>query len=345
MTTSETPQPWQRLPKWLVPTIGYAIGGVSLFWVLSKFPYAQLGEHLRSMDWRWVAVAIGLEFLIYFIEAWRWKVILRPVGAPSFASCIQAVFVGLFANDLLPARAGEIIRCFLLSYKSGVALPLTLTSDLIMRLMDGVWMVAIYVLITWQISAHVGVNRVMWIFGASTVFAACLLLWVLFHRQHAHHFCNNTSWAARFIHLLEQIHDLGHWRELGQAMAISGLYWTIQVVALWAIARADSFEFPLTAMAFLLVVRSVGTMIPNAPANMGAYQAAVFYGLVRLFTEPADAKILAEIMFLLQTVPLAIGGALAVASAGFNLTDLRRHADHAHRTGKLHLPQPKGAGR
>src|SRR4051794_23441609 len=284
MTTSETPHFWQRLPKWLIPAIGYTIGAVSLYWVFSKFPYAQLGEHLRAMDWRWVAAAVGLEFLIYFIEAWRWQCILRPVGAPSFGKCSQAVFVGLFANDILPARAGELIRCFLLSYKTGIPLSLTLTSDLIMRIMDGVWMVALYLLITWQVSSHVGVNRVMWIFGAGTVALALILLWALFHRHHAHKFVTNSGWAARFTHLLEQIHSLGHWNELGHAMAITGLYWVAQVFALWAIARGDAFEFPLSAMGFLLVVRSVGTMMPNAPANMGAYQAAVVYGLERLFT-------------------------------------------------------------
>lgn len=343
--TSETTQPWQKLPSWLIPAIGYAIGAASLAWVLFKFPFAQLGEHLRTLDWRWVAVAIVVEFLIYVVEAWRWAAVLRPVGKPPLGKCVQAVFVGLFANDFLPARAGEVIRCFLLSYKTGVPLSLTLTSDLIVRLMDGLWMVIIYLLVTWQIPTHVAVNRVMWIFGGTMVALGLLLLWVLFRRQHAHSFVSNSGWAARFSHLLERVHNLGNWTELGHAMGISALYWALQVFAVWAIARADAFEFSLSAMAFLVVVKSVGTLMPNAPANMGAFQAAVVYGLQRLFTETPDAKILAEIMFLLQTLPLAIGGAIAIASAGFNFAELKRHASEAHRTGRLDFERPKGAAR
>ncbi len=269
---------------------------------------------------------------------------LEPVGRPGLGKCIQAVYVGLFANDFLPARAGEVIRCFLLSYKTGIPLSLTLTSDLVVRLMDGLWMVMIYLAVTWQISSHVGVNRVMWIFGGTMVGLGVLLLWALFHRQHAHAFVNSKSWAARFSQLLERIHHLGHWNPLGRAMAISGLYWVLQIFAVWAIARADAFEFSFSAMAFLVVVRNVGTLMPNAPANMGAFQAAVVYGLQRLFTETPDAKILAEIMFLLQTLPLALGGAIAVAAAGFNFSDLKRHADEAHRTGRLDFDQTKGSG-
>ena len=333
--TPSKPALWERLPKWLIPAIGYTIGGLSLFWVLFKFPYAQLGEHLRTLDWRWVGVAIAMECGIYFVEAWRWKRILHPTGAPSFALCVQAIWVGLFANVLLPARAGEAIRCFLLSYKTGIPLSITITSDLIMRLMDGVCVVILYLMVTWQVSSHVAVNRVMWIFGGTMVALAAVLLWALFRRQHAHAFLNNRSWTAHFAHLLERIHHLGHWDELGRAMALSVPYWILQVGALWAIARADAFDYPFAAMAFLVVVKSVGTLMPSAPANMGAFQAIVIYGLQRLFTEPSDARILAEIMFLLQTLPLAIGGAIAITSAGFNFKELRQHAMLAHKTGRI----------
>ena len=208
--------------------------------------------------------------------------------------------------------------------------------------MDGVWIVVMYLLVTFQISTHTDVNRVMWFFAPGVAAIAMIILWVLFHRQHAHHFCTNTSWAARFIHLLEEIHRLGHWRELGQAMAISGLYWAFQIFALWAIARADAFYFSGSDMAFLLVVRTVGTLVPNAPANMGLSQAMTVIALKELYTEPAAAKILAEIMFGFLTFPLVVGGAVAIAFAGLNLGDLHRHAHHADSTGRLKLhPGPK----
>jgi uncharacterized protein (TIRG00374 family) len=330
MNTVEVPLRKRKIPKWVVPVFGYGISAISLVWVFSKFPFAQLGHHLRTMDWAWVAVAIIAEVLVYFADAWRWKVILSPVGAPSFVSCLQAVFVGLFANDILPARAGEIIRCFLLSYKTEIHLPLALTSDFIERMMDGLWIVLIYVVITFRVSTHVAVNDVMWAFGSGVVAISLLIVWILFHRQHAHHFVNTRSWGARVIHLFEEIHSLGHWRELGIAFAIGGLYWLLQALAIWALCRADSFYFGPSEVAFLLVVKSVGTLVPSAPANMGLYQSSSVYALRLLLTEKSDAEILAEIMFGFLTLPLVIGGAIAIASAGFRLDDLHRHAHDAH---------------
>lgn len=338
METVEAPPNRRRVPKWLVPAIGYSVSAVSLIWVFSKFPYAELGAHLRTIGWWWVALAVVFELAVYFADAWRWMVLLRDTGAPSFASCLQAVFVGLFANDVLPAKAGELIRCFLLSYKTDVPLSLAFTSDVIERIMDGMWVVLLYFMISFTVPSHAIVSHAMVVFTACVVVGALLIIYVLFHRQHAHQFVSNTSWAARFVHLLEEVHRLGNWKSLNAAFWISGVYWTLQVLAVWALARADAFDFGISACAFLLVVKTVGTLIPGAPANVGLYQFAIMKALELLLVEHGNAQVFSQIMFWFLNLPLVVGGAIAVAFAGFSLGDLHRHAHEAHR--KRHTPPP-----
>ncbi|MDP9054550.1 MAG: flippase-like domain-containing protein [Acidobacteriota bacterium] len=330
MDTVEAPPKRQRFPKWLVPVIGYAVSAVSLIWVFWRFPFAQLSDHLRTLEWSWVALAVLLEFGVYFVDAWRWQVLLRPAGSPPYRLCLQAIFVGVLANDILPAKAGELVRCFLLTYETEVPLSLAITSDVILRIMDGLWIVIAYLTITFHINAHADVNYGMWVFGSGAVALGLLLLFVLFHRQHAHHFVSTKSWAVRFHNLLEEIHRLGHWRELGISMALGGLYWFLQVLAVWALTRADRFDLGLSAAAFLLVVKAVLTLVPNAPANMGAYQASVMYAFTFLLVERSNAQPFSEIMFGFLTLPVAIGGAVAVVLADIDIFALHRHAHHAH---------------
>jgi uncharacterized protein (TIRG00374 family) len=336
-------KPNRKLPPWLTkgpfPTIlGYAIAAASLVWVLSKFSFAELSEHLRTLDWRFVALAIAFEVATYFVDAWRWMILLEPAGAPTFGACLQSVFVGLFANDVLPARAGEVIRCILLSYKTEVHLSQSITSTVVLRIMDGLWLVIIYLAITFRISTHRAVNDVMWAFGGGAVTLAALLLFALFRRQHAKDFAHARSETGRFVRFLEDIHRLGHWRELGMTMAVGGLFWILQLLAIGAIASADRFEFDLSQLAFLMVVKTVGTIVQLAPANMGTSQATMVYALERMFTEPSEARILAQITFAFLTLPLIAGGAIAVAAAGVRLEDLRKHAHQAHRPGHQHIP-------
>jgi uncharacterized protein (TIRG00374 family) len=318
------------IPKWLIPAIGYVVSAVTLVWVFSRFPYAQLEDHLRTLDWAWVALAIVIEIGVYFADAWRWYALLQPAGAPSFGACLQSVFVGLFANDVLPARTGELIRCFLLSYESDVHLPLAFTSDIILRMMDGLWIVIIYLIVTFQVGSHQVVTDVMWGFSAVVLAISLALLFVLFRRQHAHEFIQTRGWAARFNDFLEELHNLGHWRELGLAMFGSGIYWLTQALAIWALARADAFDFGVGAAAFLLVVKAVGTLIPNAPANVGAYQAAMMYAMGLLLVERANAQIFSQLAFWMLTIPALVGGAIAVAVTGFDIKDLHLHAKRAH---------------
>jgi uncharacterized protein (TIRG00374 family) len=329
MDIVEAPPKRQGVPKWLVPAIGYTVSAASLTWVFWNFPYAQLADHLRTLEWNWVVLAILFEVAVYFFDAWRWGVLLKPVGAPSFGLCLQAVFVGILANDILPAKAGELVRCFLLSYETKVPLSLAITSDIVLRIMDGLWIVILYLTITFQIATHADVTDGMWLFGTGAVAVAVVVLFVLFRRQHAHHFVKNTSWAARFVHLLDEIHRLGHWRELRNAMAISGLYWLSQMLAIWALTRADRFDLGLSAAAFLLVVKAVLTIIPNAPANVGTYQAAVMYAFTFLLVEKANAQPFSEIMFGFLTLPAAVGGAIAVLFADIDILALHRHAHSA----------------
>jgi hypothetical protein len=333
MDTVEAPPKRRGIPKWLVPAVGYTISAVSLIWVFWKFPFAQLGDHLRTLEWNWVAIALVFEVAVHFVDAWRWGALLKPVGAPSFGMCLQSVFVGLLANDILPAKAGELVRCFLLSYETEVPLSLAITSDVILRIMDGLWMVVLYLIITFQIAAHVKIDYWMAVFSAGAIAVSLLVLYVLFRRQHAHRFVRTTSWAARFVHLLDEIHRLGHWPELRNAMAISALYWLIQVLAIWALTRADRFDLGIGAAAFLLVVKAVFTVLPNAPANMGTFQAAVVYAFGFLFVERGNAQAFAEIMFGFLTLPAAFGGAIAVVFADIDILALHRSAHHARANG------------
>jgi uncharacterized membrane protein YbhN (UPF0104 family) len=193
--------------------------------------------------------------------------------------------------------------------------------------------VILYLIVTWQISTHTDVTRGMWVFGIVAVAAAILLLFVLFRRQHAREFVKTTGWGGRFMHLLDEIHRLGHWPELRRAMAISALYWGVQVLAIWALTKADRFDLGLSAAAFLLIFRSVATIIPNAPANMGTYQLALTIALeMYLFVEHANADALAEILFLFLTLPAAVGGAIALVMADIDLFTLHRRAHTAKAT-------------
>src|SRR6202050_5731406 len=93
------------------------------------------------MDWKWVALAVVADIGIYFLQGFRWSLLLRPVEPVGFWRPVRATFIGLFANEVLPLRAGEVLRCYLLSTWTSLPLSVSLSSALIERIFDGIWLI------------------------------------------------------------------------------------------------------------------------------------------------------------------------------------------------------------
>src|SRR5580692_10361094 len=108
-----------------------------LAWALHGLSWSELWEDIRDLDWRWVAVACLADVAVYVIQGWRWSLLLRPVGPASLGSSVRAIFVGLFASEVFPLRAGELIRCFLQARWTQIPVSVTLASALIERIFDG----------------------------------------------------------------------------------------------------------------------------------------------------------------------------------------------------------------
>ena len=131
----------KKAPSWLYPAIGYGISLACLIWVYHGFNWKTELPKLKAADWRWVAIAMVFDVVVYCVQAWRWRLLLSPVAKPSLLRSIQAVFIGLFANEILPLRSGELIRCYALGRWSGIPYSVTLSSIVIERLFDGILLI------------------------------------------------------------------------------------------------------------------------------------------------------------------------------------------------------------
>jgi len=130
----------RKMPSWLPQLLGYALSIGCLLWVLHGYRFNDLMPAILSLDWRWVSVAILADLAVYVAHGWRWNTLLAPVVRLRLWRTVQAIFIGLFANEVLPLRAGELIRCYLLAHWSDLRLSLSFASAAVERLIDGVWM-------------------------------------------------------------------------------------------------------------------------------------------------------------------------------------------------------------
>ncbi|MCG8341048.1 MAG: flippase-like domain-containing protein [Cytophagales bacterium] len=85
-----------------------------LWYVYRDFPLSELASKLKEVKYGWVVLSIIVSLLSHVVRAYRWKLLLHPMGfRPSLFKTFLAVMVGYFSNLLVP-RLGEVTRCGIL---------------------------------------------------------------------------------------------------------------------------------------------------------------------------------------------------------------------------------------
>jgi glycosyltransferase 2 family protein len=317
----------RRIPHWLVQMLGYCVSAGCLAWVLHNYPIRELPAAIRSLDWAWVGLGVAADLAVYVTHAARWNTLLNPVARLRFWRTVQAIYIGLFANEVLPLRVGELIRCYLLAHWNDLRISLIFASAAVERLLDGLFMLGAFFLTA---SFVKGIPRdltvLVNILGALVVAGLGVLLWVIRHKQHAHVVASESRWASTLRHIVEGLHLMGNRSTLGLTTAISALYLTLQIVSYWALMKAYGLDLSFWAAGGVLAVVRFATVVPNAPGNVGLFQVACVVAMRLFDVEQNDAKTFSFVLFFALVLPLLIGGAIATALTGANLGELRDRA-------------------
>lgn len=326
-----TSTPRRRLPRWLVPVLGYSISIACLIWVYHGFDWHKELPRLVATDWRWVSLAILADIAVYVCQGFRWSSLLSPLARVSPWKTTQAVYIGLFANEVLPLRSGEIIRCYLQRRWTGLPLPVVISSAIIERLIDGVWLVLGF----WMVSRFVELpgflklgSRVLMILLA---ILALLLFLAIRHKPTAHQALSGSRWAAMFRDLVDGVHVMGSSPSFIIAVLLSFLYMALQILPILFLMIGYGIDVSLWAAPVVFVVLRLGTVVPQAPGNVGSFQALTILGLKIFGLDRGDATGFATLLFLVVTVPLWMAGFVALIATRMRLDDIHRDAHAAIR--------------
>jgi uncharacterized protein (TIRG00374 family) len=298
---------------------------------------------LQSLDWKWVAVGVLADLAVYVAHAWRWNTLLNAISRLRLWRTVQAIYIGLFANEVLPLRAGELIRCYLLAHWNDLRISLIFASAVVERLLDGIFM-----LITFFVTAAFvkGIPRDLKILvnlmAVVILAGAVALAWVMLRKQHVHFVSAEGRWAATLRHVLEGLHLMGNVRTMGVTILVSVAYLALQAVSYWALMKAYGLDLSFWVAGGVLAIVRFATAVPNAPGNAGLFQVATVVALRLFDVEPNDAKTFSFVLFFALVIPLLVGGAIATALTGVNIGEIR---DRAHRGAKAMQASPAGEER
>ncbi len=127
--------------------ISFIVAGVLLYLVFKNISFEEFMAKAEQADYRWVYLSIGITFIAYLARAYRWSLLINPLGYETTTIRTSfAVMIAYLANLVLP-RLGEVTRCGALKKSDGVPMSLSLGTVISERIID-VISLAIITLIT-----------------------------------------------------------------------------------------------------------------------------------------------------------------------------------------------------
>jgi len=325
-------RPVERTNKfrtWTIIAITNLLSLVCIVWVLKNAGLHRIWGEVGHMKWGWVTLALACDATVYLLHGWRWKLLLRPIAEVPFIQTLEAIYVGLFTNEVFPLRAGELIRCFLLSKSTEMPLSVTFASALIERLFDGVWLITFFL---FCLRLHrvppILVTCGHWLAVLIVVLAA-VLGYAMYARQQSLDLVFGLSWPRWFNALVEDLHLIGHSRYLYYSFFVSGLYLAAQMLPIYAMVQAYHLKVPWTASFMAMVLLRLSSVIPQAPGNIGSFHWVAARALIMFGTDAQLARRFALILWAAVTLPLIVIGLVAVTMEGINLGHLHREATSA----------------
>ena len=335
-----------------------------LAWFFRNADLAQVWREIRNAEPWALGALVGVTGLTYVLRALRWQFLLAPLGPTRFSQAFRTTVIGFAANTVLPLRAGEMVRPYLLARREGLSVPATFTTIILERLLDLVTVLVFLGMFVLFFDPGLDrVNRAIYqsvkfggLMGALGSGAILLVLGLNAFRPALTHrlvdFCLRPlprGLRGRLSGLIYGLLDgLAVTRDpvrLAQAIALSVPLWLSICAGIWLATAAFHMTIPFTGSFLIVALLTVGVSVPTPGAVGGFHEffrigAAVFYGVDN------DRAVGAALVLHAATfVPVTLLGGLFMMQDGLDLARVRRIGDEARAGGAAGpAPEPGDAG-
>jgi uncharacterized membrane protein YbhN (UPF0104 family) len=246
-------------------------------------------DHLASVGWTALAIALGLHFGKVFARTFAWRNIIAaayPDERVRWRPVFGAYVAGVGVNSIVPGRGGDLVKLYLVRRSLPGSTYTTLASTLLTEtLLDFVLALALFL---WALtqgvlpSLHVLPSIPAFDWGwllrhsrlTATVVALLTLAVLWFAWWASRHVEDFKQRMGRGLVLLRDrpryIREVASWQVLSWVLRIASLYWFLRAFHVHA-----SIHNALLAQ----VVDSLATLLPFSPGGAGTKQGLLVYVL------------------------------------------------------------------
>ena len=303
--------------------VGTVVSILFLWLAFRNVPTSQIVEAFGQLDWRFMALALGLTLAGTLARAARWKLLYYPDQKNlNSLRMAEALFISQMLNIVIPARLGEVARLQIMSQFESRSRVLTLGTIVVEKWLDILALLIIMFLVPISVSlpAWFQDSKKSLVVFAIAFLCVTLLLsygkgWLLAVLESTFQFLPNR-WRAR----LQQAVALAlgsldvlrsPWVGL-KLQAWSLLIWTMGILVNYIVFLILGLSLPFVAALVLLVVLQVGIAVPSVPGKLGIFQYLCILALTPFGVGKSSALSYSVLLYLVAFGPLLLLGAFFI---------------------------------
>lgn len=273
--------------------VGLVVSVGALFLAFRGLRWAEVGEAMASANYGLLALALSLMLVSLYLRARRWAVLFYPHTGMRFVNLLGAMNIGYALNNILPLRAGELVRAHLIGEAENVGTARALSTIVVERTLDTLTVVAFLMITLPFIDAPDWAKGPALFLGLAFLGLAVLLAIVSAARERA---MALVGWGVRFLPerfrtrteqaaeaAIEGFTVLRRPTALLRAAAWSIASWLTSAVFVFVVIRAFNLDLPFTAGLFVTAAVSLGMIVPSSPGYIGVFHAIAIGSLVNVF--------------------------------------------------------------
>jgi glycosyltransferase 2 family protein len=314
-TPGEIDEPRRGLSRLSLIGIAISVLAVSgvVWWALRQEP-PQFPD--SAGEWGALAGAIALYAVATAVRGERWHSLLRAEhAAPSRTDSHGLNVVGYAANNILPARAGDAVRVFLMAPRAHSSKKAVLGTLLAERLLDIAVILTLFVVVGYGLLGEAGAGELHWILLATAAVAGAGVAAVLLVRRNErlHRF------TAPILSSTLQLRGRHGLRLLGATAVI----WALEAGVWMSVGAAAGFAMDPIEGCYIVALASVFALIPSGPGYAGTQDAAAITGILALGGTESQALTYLILVRFVIAVPITVAGLGLMASHYGGLRRLR----------------------
>lgn len=323
--------------------LGIVISVACLFYVFHNIDWVETREQIRHANYVLLALSAVAATCMFPLRARRWRTILDPV-APNlpFGPLWRATAIGMMANNILPARAGELARAYVLSREvPKVSFSTSLASLAVDRVFDAL-VVLILLAVALVASKFPSTATILGQSVNHIAIGFALLLAILLVGLYALVFFPGVlirlfELLARRVSPTIEARGRDALRRFADGLSVlrtprhfaavffwTLLHWLVQPLAFWLGMKAVGIDkgLPWSAPLFLQGIVVVGVSVPSSPGYFGLFEVASIAALALYGVSKASATTFAVAVHIVAFIPITVIGAVYFARLGLTLDEL-----------------------